>query len=264
MISVIVPTWEPEDYFYELLNSLKRQSLNCEQYEILIVFNNTSNEKVKIFKKYIEDNFSNARIFSLPEPGVSHARNIGLKASFGDYICFLDDDDIVSENYLENLYSLRCENSIIVSNFFSFKKICEPRDEYLTLKSRFFSKNIIQYRSYFSNVCGKLIPRSMIEGFEFNESLKNGEDALFMYSISFRVKNIVSTEVDTIYYRRLRENSASRKKRNFFKIFFNFIKQVKLYTMYYLSSPFRYSFLFLINRYMALFKRFLMDLGFWK
>lgn len=264
MISVIIPTWEPDEYFYDLLESLKLQTLDHNLYEVLIVFNNTSLEKVNVFSEYIIKNLSNTKIFNLKESGVSFARNFGMKNSLGQYFCFLDDDDVISSNFLENLYFLRSENTIVVSNVLAFTEIDKPMKDYLTLEKKISSSNLLHCRSVFSTVWAKLIPRILINDLKFNETLKNGEDALFMYSISLNVRKILSTDLDTVYFRRLRAGSASRKKRNILDMAYNSFKQAVLYTKFYFSSPLNYSILFLMNRYMAICKKFLIDFGVWK
>lgn len=265
MISVIIPTWNPKKYFYDLIDSLKNQTINNSLYEIIIIFNNTNSDIVELYSEYANRNLSNLKIINIPDPGVSLARNIGLDNALGDFICFLDDDDIISHNYLENLYSLKDKNSIVVSNVLSFTEgLDKPKKDYLTFEKDFSSINILKYRSYFSTVWGKLIPRNLVGNFRFNQSLKNGEDALFMYSFSYKVEKILSTSPSTIYYRRVRIESASRRKRKKYEIISNSLYQIKLYTKIFFYSKNRYSSVFLLNRYMAIIKKLLIDLGLWK
>ena len=59
----------------------------------------------------------------------------------------------------------------------------------------------------------KLIPMSFIQDRRFDVRFKNGEDCIFMFLISDKIKNIVYTSKAAIYYRRYRENSAVTRKR---------------------------------------------------
>jgi hypothetical protein len=75
--------------------------------------------------------------------------------------------------------------------------------------------SIISCRSFFSVVWAKLIPLSIIQNRRFNINFENGEDALFMALISDRIKSIRFANEDVIYYRRIREDSVSQRKKVF-------------------------------------------------
>ena len=51
-------------------------------------------------------------VIHIPNSGVSHARNVGIDASCGEYITFIDSDDRIPNNYLENLYETIIERSV--------------------------------------------------------------------------------------------------------------------------------------------------------
>lgn len=260
MISVIIATYNPQDYFLECLKSLEEQSLAKTKFKVYVVFNGTDQNIVNRYKKIISNLDIVADVFSLENSGVSKARNFGIDSSAEEYICFLDDDDILSENYLEELLGSVKDSSIIVSNVLSFYVFNEFKNDYLTLSKSFETKRFLNCRSVFSTVWGKIIPRNVIGSTRFNEALKNGEDALFMFAISKNIINLKSTPLNVYYYRRLREGSASRAKKNLSYIFLNFITQIYLYSFCFLKSPLHYSFIFLIFRYLAIFKKLYMNL----
>lgn len=103
-ISIIVPTYKPDYYIWECLESLKNQSLDREKYEVLIILNGEKESYYSNIKNWIEKNkVENFEILYTKISGVSNARNIGLDNSRGEYIVFIDDDDYVDRNYLEEL-----------------------------------------------------------------------------------------------------------------------------------------------------------------
>jgi glycosyltransferase involved in cell wall biosynthesis len=261
MISVIIPSYNPGDYFFDCLDSLNKQTLSKEFYSINIIFNDTDDSIIEKFKDYIESISLNAIIFSLPKAGVSIARNYGIEKSSGSFICFLDDDDIISENYLESLLEISNDNTIGVSNIMVFEENGKFYPYTRTLKSEINNCDVMQCKNLLSTVTAKIIPRNIIKDCRFNENIKNGEDALFMFSISKRVYNIVSTNLNCFYYRRIRNDSAyyRRKKTSYYLIntFYLYI----LYFFEYLASPFQYSGVFFLNRILAVSKKLLLDLN---
>ena len=99
LISVIIPTYKPGAYIYECLDSIINQTLDCKLYEILIILNGFSEPYYKCIASYTD--YNNVKILYESMASVSNARNKGLEVAKGEYICFIDDDDVVYSNYLE-------------------------------------------------------------------------------------------------------------------------------------------------------------------
>ena len=93
----------------------------------------------------------------------------------------------------------------------------------------------------------------------FVEGITHGEDAFFMYKISYRIKKIKTTSEKAIYYVRERQDSASRntqirnKKKKMER------KMLYLYSSTYFSHPFRYNFLFTMTRIIATLRKLLLE-----
>ncbi|MBC8591852.1 glycosyltransferase family 2 protein [Oscillospiraceae bacterium N12] len=230
-ISVIIPSYKPSSYFGDCISSIYTQTFAKEKIEVIVVVNGCDYSYIS----YALDILNQAKglqfkLFYSMEPGVSNARNIALDYARGKYICFVDDDDIVSQTYLENMISLIENKSIVVSNVRAFvDRLENTKDDYIAytyarLKKYGFSCNKFLVRRFFSSSCCKLIPRSVIGDSRFNVKFKNGEDALFMFLISDKIEKVIIADEHSIYYRRVRSDSLSRQKRNFkedIKISFN-------------------------------------------
>ena len=76
-ISVIIPTFRPQEYLWECLDSLKAQTLSSDLYEIIIVLNGEKHPYWQQIEEYISD-MSGFRLIYSQERGVSNARNTGL------------------------------------------------------------------------------------------------------------------------------------------------------------------------------------------
>lgn len=257
MISIIIPTYRPEDYLKECLNSLDLQTLDKSQYEVIIILNGEKHPFYTHIKETLEQYSFYSRLLYTSVSGVSNARNIGLNNVRGDFVCFIDDDDFVSPNYLENLYKLAQIDSshVVVSNvhtidangLIGFDYISKAYAKNKVLQSR----SIIKKRSFLSSCCCKLIPRQIIGTRRFVLDFSIGEDSLFMALISDRIEDIVLAPDDTVYYRRLRINSASRKKRDTQTIWRNKLRLIMTYVKIYLDGYNRYNPLLFLSRIIA-------------
>lgn len=249
-ISVIIPTYKPHAYLWECLDSLVGQTLPKEEYEIIIVLNGCRDPYYTDIWRYINVHPDiNWRYIHDEKGGVSNARNLALSNALGEYITFIDDDDYVSESYLEELYNASTRDTISISNVFAFKDgdsnsyleyvITDAYNMYFT-RGRLPVSNV---RKFFSCPWGKLIHRDIIADRRFDVRFKNGEDSLFMFLISDRIRYVDFTTPKAIYYRRYRENSAITVKKSTSYIIANSLKLIWAYTCIYIRHPFRYSFI---------------------
>lgn len=102
VFSIIIPTYNIEDYILPCLESLKNQTLSQEFFEVVIVDDASTDQTLEHVKnfKYLK----NRRIVELSvNDGPGIARNEGLKAARGEYVIFLDGDDLLEYNALEVL-----------------------------------------------------------------------------------------------------------------------------------------------------------------
>ena len=111
-----------------------------------------------------------------------------------------------------------------------------------------YNKLSSMVRKYFSGPCMKLIPMSFIHDRRYDVRFKNGEDSLFMFLISDKIKKVAFTSKDAIYYRRYRDNSAYTRGKTKREIIANKMNMIKAYISIYLRKPHKYSLLFFITR----------------
>ena len=122
-------------------------------------------------------------------------------------------------------------DNIVVSNVLTFETTTSLLGEdYLSLafKRKTDPSSVFLSRKFFSTPWGKIIPKNIIGERRFDVRFYLSEDALFMASISDKVKQIVKTGEDAVYYRRIRSESASRKKYNKYIILQNKLMLIPL------------------------------------
>jgi len=216
MIAVLIPTFKTGNYFENCLRSLENQTLGKDGFVVYIALNGPEFP----YRKYIESLLAscelNHKFFYLKNPGVSDARNFLIDKSDEPFICFVDDDDFLSNNYLEFLLLASDEESIGVSNVRVFSdNPSSSRENYIGksyVSLRTEESSLFRARKYFSSPCAKIISRVVIGSCRFDVNLSRGEDGLFMAQLSPRVKRIRKALPEACYYVRQRPDSASRKK----------------------------------------------------
>ena len=263
LISVIIPTYKPVDrYLDACLSSLSRQTINHSDFEIIIILNGCNEPYYEMVKKIVSryDDSITVRIVQTDTPGQSNARNIGLEMIDSEYVCFLDYDDYVSDCYLERLYSCISPDCVVQSNVMAFDDESESQlPDYI---GRYFEKyqpgtrlSKMKGVHFLSNVATKLIPRSIIANQKFLH-IDVGEDALFITSITNGIKEIVLSQADAVYYRRVHNTSVLHAKRSMSVWFKNRLQLTGLYLKTYVKDILHYNLLIFLHRIAAVWKGF--------
>lgn len=192
-LSIIIPYYNTKKYTDELLSILDKQMQ--DDVEVIIV-DDGSKEEYKAYYKWLT-------IIRKENGGVSSARNVGLDTAIGDYIAFIDSDDLVSENYIQ----------IILD------KINKEHFDYLYMSWKGFNGwnievklNKLEDEFPPFNLCcwNRVYKRSVIGMTRFNELKKIAEDAEFIREVQTKdlKKSFIS---DFIYfYRTGRQDSLTQ------------------------------------------------------
>jgi glycosyltransferase involved in cell wall biosynthesis len=212
LISIIVPVYNTEKYLKACLESILHQSY--ENLEIIIVDDGSTDGSRDIIRKYQS---LNHRIFYLYQnnQGLASARNTGLKHCHGNYITFIDSDDIVSNNLIKTLYKELKDNNAEISyttlrRFKTQQSIGSDKIQYKRLI--YDSKNALRhyYKSKLGNVCGGLFKRELFNHVSFPRNLIY-EDNLPKSIVLYKAGQIVFIEAD-LYYYRITHNSITTQK----------------------------------------------------
>lgn len=188
LISIIVPVYNVEKYLDRCLESIVNQTY--KNLEIVLVDDGSidnSGEKCDEWLK--KDN--RIKVIHKQNGGVSSARNVGLEEASGKYITFIDSDDYVLENYIENLCTLIDNHTKVVriildSNF----------EELKVYSQRFF--DIFENTGKFNTACFQLIEKQLLMDYKikFNEKAGFGEDLLFSIHTMIAAKTIKIANFD--------------------------------------------------------------------
>ena len=114
-LSIIVPIYNVEQYIDQTIESIIKQ--NRTEIEIILINDGSTDKSLDVCKKY--EIYENIIIINKENGGLSDARNCGIKNSKGEYLLFLDGDDFLNENSLENIIYTIMNNpsiDIIIGN----------------------------------------------------------------------------------------------------------------------------------------------------
>jgi len=105
-ISVIICSYNRQDYIIEAIDSLFHQTVSKNRYEVLVVDNNSKDQTAVLVKQYIDEHPEmNASYHSEKQQGASFARNTGAMLAKGSLLVFMDDDAVAAPDYLERILS---------------------------------------------------------------------------------------------------------------------------------------------------------------
>ena len=99
LISVVVPVYNVERYLHRCVDSILAQTLS--DIELILVDDGSPDGSGAICDEYVEKD-RRVRVIHKPNGGVSSARNAGIEAAQGKWLCFVDSDDYIDKTYLED------------------------------------------------------------------------------------------------------------------------------------------------------------------
>jgi len=120
-ISIIIPTYNAERTIARCVNSIQEQTYS--DLEIIIV-NDGSKDSTERIVHLLKKNDERIKLITIPNGGVSHARNVGIENATGDYITFVDSDDYIDSDMYECLLEVAKEYDVKIVHC-SYKNVSE-------------------------------------------------------------------------------------------------------------------------------------------
>lgn len=202
-ISIIIPVYNVQQFLKRCLDSVLAQSF--EDFEVILVDDKSSDLSSKICDEYQNHDQRVKVIHKTNNCGLSAARNTGIELSIADYITFVDSDDWISENYLQELYasSLEEDADITISNF--EKKYDSNRDGKVRYKSNvsYISTDQILLALFQGKIgtsaWGKLYKKVLFSDIKFPRG-SIYEDIGTTYRVFSKCKKVTLSIESTYYY----------------------------------------------------------------
>ncbi len=213
MVSVIVPIYNVEEYLEECLESIRNQTYT--NIEVILVNDGSTDGSIEICERFCQQD-NRFKLVTQENQGLSAARNRGVKESIGEYIMFVDSDDVVKENIVEVLFFYmnsdvdivecqitRCKDELVENKPTSIMFKGESTEA--ILKS-------IEFKEVKFCAFTKLYRRELVEKVPFLEGYIYEDVYTGMNYLKY-IRNMVAVDLKGYYYR-VRPNSIMTKSFN--------------------------------------------------
>ncbi|ENX25306.1 hypothetical protein P253_02719 [Acinetobacter indicus CIP 110367] len=216
LLSLIIPVYKVEQYIAECIESVINQVTS--DIEVIIVNDGTPDDSMLVIEKILSKQTAIIRdcfiILHQENQGQSSARNLGLKYAKGEYISFLDSDDVLSENYLSDFKNTIKKNNVDIVQFKSSRfeedtnklkafNVGLQRNGLLQLDQNLMIE-IFNQSAWFPWL--NIYRRELFNGLEFPVGIYY-EDAALIPEVFLRAKNIYFLE-SVLYFYRLNLNGS--------------------------------------------------------
>lgn len=209
-ISVIIAAYNAEEFIEETLDSVLHQMM--DEYEVIVIDDGSTDRTAEILDQY-KKQYNNIHIIKQENEGPSAARNAGLAIAKGEYLYFLDADDVLELDSLSSLYRCAVNRNadLVIAKYDMFDQSrIYPVHSIDTLVKE---KKIQKYNQkiwWSFALWNKLFRRDIVERNSIKfPSVSYSEDGVFVMQYIYCSKRITGLDKVVIHYRRLFDLNAS-------------------------------------------------------
>lgn len=207
LVSIIIPLYNAEEFILFTLESVINQSYRNK--EIIVVNDGSTDNSLSVISQYN----NRIRIITQKNSGVSAARNNGLVNCKGDYVLFLDADDIINAKFIENKINIIGEHDFAGSKILFYFDKDNIKDENNTSVVENLPEEILFYKKKkVSCPSSYLFKKSFLtdNNIQFNTALSSTADREFLLQIAKkRGKGILDKSMEGALKYRIHESSMS-------------------------------------------------------
>lgn len=203
LISVIVPVYNAERYLAACIDSILSQSY--QNLEVIIINDGSTDLSLKVAETYQEKE-DRVVVYTYPNEGLSAARNRGLEVATGDYITFVDSDDILLPDALEvMMHYLNIMNADLVEGKIIRGKVHRDVPKPIHIKNINYTPkeaiaDVLYQKRLLPSAWGKLFKKELFENLRFEKGILY-EDLNIFYRILERCREIVWINFPVYFYR---------------------------------------------------------------
>jgi glycosyltransferase involved in cell wall biosynthesis len=207
-VSVVVPVYNPGPYIEDCVASMLRQSLPRDEYEVIFVDDGSTDETPARLDALAAEHPHIHVIHQEPSGWSGKPRNVGIAASQGEFVMFVDNDDFLGDEALERMYDYGVENEAdLVIGKMAGKGRPVPVELFRHNRPRATVENAPLMDSLTPH---KMLRRSFLDrtGLRFPEGRRRLEDHVFVAEAYLRASNI-SVLGDYVCYYHIKRDDAS-------------------------------------------------------
>lgn len=210
-ISVIIPVYNSEKYLEDCIKSVLHQTFT--DWELILVDDGSTDSSYSICEKFAKEDLR-IQLLHQENKGQGAARNYALSQCHGEYVTYLDSDDLAHESLLEDLLKV-CEDTradLVIAGIDTFTLKPQSKNDDIFVKEVYegqFFENFIMENNWQNHVIvSKLYKKELISGICFPE-IRAIEDEFFLTKVFFKAEKVVSISNVRYFYRQT-ENSTMR------------------------------------------------------
>lgn len=204
LISIVIPVYNIENYIEKCIKSIVQQTY--ENIEIIIVDDGSTDSSGTLCDQ-LGRNDKRIIVIHKENGGLSDARNKGIDRASGKYICFIDGDDFIAEDFITTLYnSLKNNNADLAVCEFDYidnngKRINHPIDSgaLRILNTHDAIQILLQQKPYSNSACGKMFKLADFDNIKFPYR-RLYEDTATVYKLFLKCNKVVFTAKAMYYY----------------------------------------------------------------
>lgn len=213
LVSIIVPVYNIEQNLRKCVESLLRQTYPV--LEVILVNDGSTDDSGTVCDEFVERD-SRVRVLHQANGGVSSARNAGLSSSRGDYICFVDGDDYVEDDFVQLLLenSIRFDAGISSCGYVRHTggTATGQRTREIIVHDRISGAvESIRNPALHASVWNHMFVRHIVDRLNFSTLMTIGEDDLFTSLAYFRASRSVHDSAQKYHYI-IRQDSAMQSR----------------------------------------------------
>lgn len=207
-LSIVIPVYNSEAYLERCLQSILRQNLAFNEFEILLIDDASTDSSLKICTEY-DGKYLFIKTYSIPKSGVSSARNFGIHKAKGRYVFFMDSDDYIKNDSLAPILETAIKNDLDILGFYINRT--KNEEGFLTDYSsgKFDQIEILDGKSYLKNdyyykdsSCWYIVKKSHIiqNDSKFCENIIVAEDLLFNVTLFLNANRVSCIPMNVYQY----------------------------------------------------------------
>lgn len=228
LISVIVPVYNTGEYLNDCVNSILAQ--DYKNIEILLINDGSTDDCSAVLCDKFADEYENVKVVHQKNCGLSGARNRGVEEAKGEFISFIDSDDVIESNMLSTLYYMAKQNAvnIVMCGMVIENNKAVVRPDSIIGDKLLTQKEILHYFFLGNNhsACTSLYHKSVFENCRFLLNETN-EDYPFNFDAILREEKVFITDRKFYHYVK-REGSITTLNTNLRNLhWLNHVKYVK-------------------------------------
>lgn len=204
-VSVIIPVYKVEPYLRQCIDSVLAQTYR--NLEIILVDDGSPDECPAICDEYAK-NDARVRVIHKENGGLSDARNAGIRAATGEWICFVDSDDMVHPQMIELLMCLLVSDRTLKIASCGFERFCKneigPR-HYTERNHSVLSLKDFMLKHCWTVAWGKIYHRTLFENIAYPVGRLH-EDEFITYKLVYEAGKIALMDIPLYFYRQRKDS----------------------------------------------------------